>query len=121
MVQDHLRDRCVCWSDLVRLRRVTHVKDSYGTPGARALLLSAWIIALASAVVLYRFALWFHHPIAAIGVTLALGGAAGNLLDILRWRYVLDFIDLGWWPVFNLADVGIVVGVGLSLWKGMPG
>jgi hypothetical protein len=31
------------------------------------------------------------------------GGAANNLLDILRYKYVEDFVDLGWWPIFNFA------------------
>lgn len=39
-----------------------------------------------------------------------LGGAAGNLLDRLRLGYVVDFIDLHFWPVFNIADSAITVG-----------
>lgn len=42
---------------------------------------------------------------------LLLGGAVGNLLDRTRLGYVVDFIDLGWFPVFNLADTSIVLGV----------
>jgi len=29
---------------------------------------------------------------------------------------VIDFLDLGWWPVFNLADVAITIGVTMALW-----
>ncbi len=39
-----------------------------------------------------------------------IGGAAGNTIDRLRRGVVIDFIDVGWWPVFNLADVAIVCG-----------
>ena len=46
-----------------------------------------------------------------VGVGFAIGGAAGNVLDWLRRGRVTDFIDLGWWPVFNLADAGIVTGI----------
>lgn len=53
-------------------------------------------------------------PAAALG--LVLGGALGNLGDrvfrdpgLLRGA-VVDFVDLGWWPVFNLADSAITVG-----------
>jgi signal peptidase II len=46
-----------------------------------------------------------------VGLGLALGGAAGNVLDWIRRGAVVDFVDLGWWPVFNLADGGIVVGI----------
>jgi signal peptidase II len=39
-----------------------------------------------------------------------LGGAVGNLLDRVRFGYVVDFVDLHFWPVFNLADSGITIG-----------
>ena len=48
---------------------------------------------------------------AAIGA--ALGGAAGNIADRLRLGAIVDFIAIGRWPLFNLADVAIVMGVGL--------
>jgi signal peptidase II len=48
-----------------------------------------------------------------IALGLILGGAIGNLTDRIRLGYVVDFIDLRWWPVFNVADSCIVVGVAL--------
>ena len=42
-----------------------------------------------------------------------LGGSASNLVDRLRLGHVTDFLDLDYWPAFNLADTFIVVGVGL--------
>jgi len=42
---------------------------------------------------------------------LVLGGIVGNLIDRLSQGYVTDFIDVGVWPVFNIADSAIVVGV----------
>ena len=54
-----------------------------------------------------------------------LGGALGNLVDrFFRWPgplrgHVVDFLSIGWWPVFNVADASVVGGavllVGLSL------
>ncbi|MFW5926621.1 MAG: signal peptidase II [Wenzhouxiangella sp.] len=48
-------------------------------------------------------------------LVLILGGAVGNLIDRIRFGYVIDFIDVhyaGWhWPAFNLADSAIVIGV----------
>jgi signal peptidase II len=41
---------------------------------------------------------------------LILGGIAGNLIDRLRFGGVTDFISVGWWPAFNVADSSIVVG-----------
>jgi signal peptidase II len=42
---------------------------------------------------------------------LILGGAVGNIVDRIRLGSVVDFISVGWWPVFNLADSAISVGV----------
>lgn len=52
---------------------------------------------------------------AALGMVA--GGTLGNLVDRLRFGYVVDFIDLRWWPVFNLADSAICVGVGFLMWR----
>ena len=54
-------------------------------------------------------------------LALILGGAIGNLIDRLRVGYVIDFLDLRVWPVFNVADSCITIGVGWllaqTLWK----
>ncbi len=47
------------------------------------------------------------------GCALVLGGAVGNLIDRLRLGYVIDFLDLHVWPVFNIADSAITIGVTL--------
>jgi len=106
-----LTGRSVCWGGVLRLRAVTHVERFYRRTSARVALVIMWCGALASAIVLYRFHAWFHSPVAALGLGLALAGAAGNLTDILYRRAIVNFIDVGWWPVFNLADVGIVAGL----------
>lgn len=50
-----------------------------------------------------------------LGFDFILAGAFGNLFDRFCYGYVIDFIDLKYWPVFNLADVFIVVGVVIVL------
>jgi signal peptidase II len=50
------------------------------------------------------------------GYALVLGGAIGNLLDRLRLGYVVDFIDLRIWPVFNVGDTAITIGMLVLLW-----
>lgn len=54
----------------------------------------------------------------AVSIGLVAGGAAGNLIDRavrsdrgFMGGGVIDFVDVGWWPVFNVADTAIVVGV----------
>jgi signal peptidase II len=48
-------------------------------------------------------------------LALLLAGALGNLVDRLKYRYVIDFIDVRFWPVFNIADIVINVGVGMLI------
>ena len=56
-----------------------------------------------------------------LALSLQLGGALGNLLDRLRYGAVVDFVEFHidainfHWPVFNLADTAIVIGVGILL------
>jgi signal peptidase II len=61
-----------------------------------------------------------------LALGLQLGGAIGNLIDRIRQGYVVDFVDFGyhanWWPVFNVADSAIVVGVALLAFNALsPG
>ena len=43
-------------------------------------------------------------------LSMIIGGASSNLWDRISLGYVVDYIDLGWWPVFNIADSLICVG-----------
>ena len=51
---------------------------------------------------------------------LILGGALSNGIDRLLTGYVVDFVDLHWWPVFNLADSAIVIGVIVAVFTFRP-
>ncbi len=98
-----------------RLRFVPHRHPAYQSQTGRLTLILIWLLALVSASVLAHMGLFFQLGISRAGLGLALGGAASNLLDMLRLRYVVDYIDLRWWPAFNLADVAIVVGLPVAL------
>ncbi len=56
----------------------------------------------------------------ALALALVLGGAAGNLVDRIRYGEVVDFILVYWrdwqWPAFNVADSAISVGVAVLVW-----
>lgn len=60
----------------------------------------------------YRYSA-MRSPLVNFALGLQLGGALGNLADRLRLGYVVDFIELPMWPVFNVADSAICVGVAL--------
>src|SRR4029077_10296055 len=56
-----------------------------------------------------------RHPVLPAALGLLIGGSLSNLVDRIRLGHVTDFIDLRWWPAFNLADSFIVVGVAILL------
>lgn len=63
---------------------------------------------------------WYPYLITRFGVLslgLVMGGAIGNLIDRLSRGHVTDFIDVGFWPTFNVADSATVVGTILFAWS----
>ena len=56
-----------------------------------------------------------RHPVLPVALGLVIGGSLSNLLDRIRLGYVTDFLDLRFWPAFNLADSFIVIGVAILL------
>lgn len=81
------------------------------------LLILATVLAMGA--VLAYIAYLPCRGVAPVGLGLILGGAIGNLIDRARLGYVVDFLDMYWrghhWPTFNVADVGISIGVVLLL------
>ncbi len=79
------------------------------------------VIALIAVVALLITLRKTGSTMSSLGVALVCGGAAGNVVDRLfrgdGWLHgaVVDFIDLQWWPVFNIADAAISVGAILLL------
>lgn len=83
------------------------------------------VASIASGVILWLLAGTRGRAVFAIGLTLILGGALGNLIDRLAYGHVVDFLDFhvaGWhWPAFNVADSAITLGAGLLIWDGLWG
>jgi signal peptidase II len=75
------------------------------------------VIALTSMVIAWLLVVFARsgarHPVLPVGLGLVVGGSVSNLADRVRLGHVTDFLDLGFWPAFNLADTFIVVGVAL--------
>jgi signal peptidase II len=109
---------------LFNLTRVHNTGVAYGMlngvdfPGKTALLALVATAALVGLAV-YAAALAEDQRLTRAGLSFVIGGAAGNLIDRIRFGYVLDFVDLyrnGWhfWA-FNVADAAISVGVALMI------
>jgi signal peptidase II len=56
-----------------------------------------------------------RHPVLPAALGLLIGGSVSNLVDRIRLGHVTDFIDVRYWPAFNLADSFIVIGVAILL------
>ncbi|PWM78626.1 MAG: signal peptidase II [Phascolarctobacterium sp.] len=78
---------------------------------------------IAIAVAVIGLIIWARKEILAsplevkAGAGLFLGGAIGNLIDRARQGVVIDFFDFRIWPIFNIADIAICIGVGLIIWN----
>lgn len=97
---------------IFHLTHVTNPGIAFGVwHGAGALRALASALT-AVALLLYTRERWRHSPLSRAGVAIMMGGAGGNLIDRLRFGHVVDYLDFRVWPVFNLADVAIVVGGG---------
>jgi signal peptidase II len=101
------------WPGVFHLTHVRNPGAAFGLlPGRDGLLLL-----LPAAITLV--AIWViptlarQHPVAPLAGGFVAGGALGNLVDRVRGGLVTDFLDFRVWPVFNLADLFIVVGAGL--------
>jgi signal peptidase II len=93
---------------------IRHVNN----PGIAFGLFSSWASAVtlltAGAVIwmlIYFAKAGARHPVLPVALGLLIGGSVANLGDRLRLGHVTDFLDLRWWPAFNLADTFIVSGV----------
>ncbi|NJN94088.1 MAG: signal peptidase II [Anaerolineales bacterium] len=74
------------------------------------------IFMVIAVVVVVAIVIFYHHlPTynlwVRVSLGLQLGGALGNLVDRITRGYVVDFVDIGFWPIFNIADMSIVLGV----------
>lgn len=86
-------------------------------PIAGTYLLTIAILFLGFYVVV-KNCLW-EHKRHLFPLALILAGALGNVIDRVRFGYVVDFIQVYWWPTFNIADVFIVCGVLILSWQVM--
>ena len=83
--------------------------------GRSQILIFTSLAIIAGAIYFYATQLPNHRRLIQITLGLIMGGAFGNLTDRIRLGYVVDFIQVGWFPIFNLADSAISVGAALLM------
>jgi len=108
----NLQERSIpLWMGVLELRLRHNVGSAFGL-----VILSRWGIFSITIGLSIALLIWVVRdrkvsPFFLAGVSLFLAGAWGNLLDRLRWGYVVDFIEPSFWATFNLGDVFILGGV----------
>ena len=107
------------------LARLTYVQNRGAAFGIlsdadlpyQSLLFSVVSILALGAIAVYAWKLPIASRLPQTALALIMGGAVGNLLDRMRFGYVIDYVDVYWgrhhWPAFNVADSAISVGVAL--------
>lgn len=84
-----------------RIRVVANARAALSVASSSALLALITAIVVAAA----------PTGMTAVGLGMAIGGAAGNLVDRVRHGAVVDFVAIGRWPTFNIADAAMTVGL----------
>ncbi len=80
-----------------------------------------WLFLVTATVFAITFAVFYERlrrsgPLIHYGSIALAAGAVSNLIDRIRLGYVVDFFDFRVWPVFNIADIAIVLGTSAVLW-----
>ncbi len=96
---------------------ITYIKNPFGVWGIPFPKFFPYeVIAFIIILILILFLIFEKKKIYIIPYSLLFGGAIGNLIDRLRFKAVIDFIDVGIsenlrWPIFNIADSSITIGI----------
>ena len=98
--------------------QITHVQNTgaaFGLFRGQSFVLTIVAIIAVTIILIYGFVIYRYFPLpdrmlSKLALGLILGGTVGNLIDRLRFGYVTDFIDFGYWPAFNVADSAVTVG-----------
>ena len=107
--------------DILYLTRVNNTGGAFGLfKGSRVFLVTVSLIFLLGLMpYLWRIGRRPAEKANILAWALVIGGALGNLYDRLAYGYVVDFLDLRVWPVFNLADSFVCIGVFLAAWQNL--
>ena len=92
-----------------RLVLITNNGAAFGLLGGSGMLFVVVGLVICAVLMVYAY-LPSRTPILQASLGLQLGGAIGNLTDRVRLGHVVDFIQIRFWPIFNLADSAIVCG-----------
>lgn len=102
--------------------RLTYVENrgmAFGIQIGDGLVFTILSILASVGIAVYLYLQRDEHPGITVSLSVILGGAVGNLIDRILFGRVVDFVDVGIgtvrWPVFNVADSAVVIGMVLLI------
>lgn len=107
---DFLADKDIIIAPFLHLRYVQNTGAAFGIMQGGNLILILVTLLIVGYLIKSWKELCAYGPLVKWGLVLILGGALGNLYDRITLGFVVDFVDLRVWPVFNAADSFITVG-----------
>lgn len=93
------------------LTHTTNTGAAFGIFQGGSVVFTVIAIVVAAAIIYFNWTLLGKQRWLRVALGLQMGGAVGNLIDRLRFGTVTDFLHVHYWPVFNVADSSITVGV----------
>lgn len=119
----YIQDHMVIGMSVPVIQDVFHITYILNPGAAFGLLEHQTAFFVVIAICMCLAAIYFYPQIPRdrqllrFGMGLMVGGAIGNVIDRINTGYVVDFFDFRIWPIFNIADIGIVCGVGCIIFS----
>jgi signal peptidase II len=97
------------------IRHVWNSGIAFGLFSSATPVVIVLTVAAVSWMLVFFYRSGARHPVLPVALGLVIGGSVSNLIDRVRLGHVTDFLDLRFWPAFNLADSFICIGVAVLL------
>ncbi len=115
-IRSYPEEQLISEAGFFRIIHTHNTGAAFGLFQGHSFALSIVALVGIAVILLYAFFIYRRFPIlenrlGRLALGLIFGGAVGNLIDRLNLGYVTDFIDIGVWPTFNIADSAVTVGV----------
>jgi signal peptidase II len=101
-------------SSITLLPKVLNLTHTYNTGAGFSIFTNQNILLIFAVIGIIGAMLYYFDRFKEsekIFASIIIGGALGNLIDRILLGHVVDFIDTGFWPVFNVADSAVTLGV----------
>ena len=102
---------------LLAFEYIENTGAAFGVLEGQGIILTLVATAIVALLIWRYLRVGQSSPLVGASLGLLVGGAFGNVIDRVRLGYVVDFVAVGVWPKFNVADSAVTVGVVLVVWS----